>query len=487
VNQALAAGETKGLPDVEAFLACLERLDRHPVPEARSLFEPGGELVVARAPGRLDVMGGIADYSGSLVLQLPIREATLVALQRDPEPRLHIVSLDDEARQGPAAFELSLAALEADGAPLGYAAARALFRDPGPRWAAYVAGAFLALRRERGIAFGSGARMLVSSAVPAGKGVSSSAALEIAAMQAIAAAFELPLAAREQALLAHRVENEVAGAPCGVMDQMTAACGEAGRLLALLCQPAELLDAVALPEDLAVWGIDSGERHAVSGSDYASVRVGAFMGYRLLAERAGLHARVLSEGRVEVDDPLWRGYLANVGPSELGGRFAGALPESLAGAEFLARYAGTTDPVTRVDAARAYAVRAAAEHPVFEHFRVRAFAELLAGPATERRRELLGELMYQSHASYGRCGLGSPGTDRLVELVRAAGPRSGLYGARITGGGSGGTVAVLGARDAGAGVAAVAARYRAETGRRPQVFSGSSPGAGAFGTLRVRA
>ena len=58
--------------------------------------------------------------------------------------------------------------------------------------------------------------------------------------------------------------------------------------------------------------------------------------------------------------------------------------------------------------------------------------------------------MYESHASYGRCGLGSKGTDRLVALVRGEGPAAGLYGARITGGGSGGTVAVIGRRGGGA-------------------------------------
>ena len=93
----------------------------------------------------------------------------------------------------------------------------------------------------------------------------------------------------------------------------------------------------------------------------------------------------------------------------------------------------------------------------------------------------LGELMYESHASYGQCGLGSPGTDRLVDLVRREGPASGLYGARITGGGSGGTVAVLGRRDAGAAIARVAEAYERDTGYRPYVFAGSSPGVLAFG------
>jgi L-arabinokinase len=98
---------------------------------------------------------------------------------------------------------------------------------------------------------------------------------------------------------------------------------------------------------------------------------------------------------------------------------------------------------------------------------------------------LLGELMYQSHASYGACGLGSEGTDRLVELVRAAGPAHGLYGAKITGGGSGGTVAVLARRSSEQAVRDIAARYTAKSGRAALVIGGSSPGAVASGTWRA--
>ena len=78
----------------------------------------------------------------------------------------------------------------------------------------------------------------------------------------------------------------------------------------------------------------------------------------------------------------------------------------------------------------------------------------------------MGELMYGSHASYSACGLGSDGTDLLVELVRQAGPAAGLFGAKITGGGSGGTVAILGRADAGPAVAEIARRYHEQTGRR---------------------
>jgi L-arabinokinase len=98
---------------------------------------------------------------------------------------------------------------------------------------------------------------------------------------------------------------------------------------------------------------------------------------------------------------------------------------------------------------------------------------------------LAGELMYQSHASYSACGLGSAATDRIVELARAAGPEQGIYGAKITGGGSGGTVAVLSRRDAGPVVARVAEKYASETGYRPYIFSGSSPGSAGFGHLKL--
>ena len=483
----IVRGDGHDLPDVRAFVETLGALDGHPALELRTLFDPRADIVVARAPGRLDVMGGIADYSGSLVLELPTAEATLVALQKDGERTLRVVTLSEEAGGG-SHFEMPLADFERGGEPLGYQEARAYFKgDPARHWAAYVAGVFLVLMRERGARFREGARVLVSSRVPQGKGVSSSAALEVAAMGAVVAAFGLDVAPRELALLCQRVENLIVGAPCGVMDQMTSACGEEGRLLALLCQPAELLGTLALPRDLGVWGLDSGVRHSVGGGDYGSVRVGAFMGYRIIAELAGLKVAPNGE-RVSVEDGRWGGYLANLSPSEFERQFVAHLPESFEGADFLSRYGGTTDPVTRVETGRTYAVRVPAAHAVYENFRVRVFAELLSGDegAGGRRRELLGELMYQSHASYSACGLGSAGTDRLVEFVREAGAERGLYGAKITGGGSGGTVAVLGRRGADAAVAEVARRYAEETGHAPYLFVGSSPGGASFGHIRLR-
>ncbi|HEV8131627.1 MAG TPA: galactokinase family protein [Acidobacteriota bacterium] len=479
-------GTTDNLPDVAAFVETLNGLEHSPVREARRLFDPEAELVVTRAPGRLDVMGGIADYSGSLVLQLPLQQATLVALQRDPSRRLTIISLLEDSSQK-LAFEMSLAEWETADGPIDYDIARSRFlSDPARHWAAYVAGVFLVLMRERDIRFLQGARILIASQVPQGKGVSSSASLEVAVMQAVAAAFEVRMEAREMALLCQRAENLVAGAPCGVMDQMTSVCGQANCLLALLCQPAELCGMIVIPDQIAFWGLDSGVRHAVSGADYGSVRVGTFMGYRILADLAGFKVRETSTETVQIDDPRWSGYLANVMPSEFEQTYAAHLPERISGADFLSSYRGTTDPVTRVAPDRSYAVRVPTAHAIYEHNRVRLFIELVDAGVTERRMKLLGELMYQSHSSYSACGLGSARTDRLVQLVRQAGAAQGLYGAKITGGGSGGTVAVLGRRDAAETVMELADKYAQETGYRPYIFSESSPGSAAFGHLKLR-
>jgi len=433
-------------------------------------FDSHAPVFLSRAPGRLDVMGGIADYSGSLVLQRTTAEATFAAVQRTEQAVLNIVSLSPDWSGVPRVFALPLEALAKDGGPIRYTEARRIFSNSTDSWAAYVVGVFIALMRERGVVFTEGAKILISSRVPEGKGVASSAALEVATMQAVTSAFGILISAKEIAILCQIAENMVAGAPCGVMDQMTSACGESDSLLALLCQPAELEAPVLIPEEIAIWGLDSGERHAVSGSDYTSVRSAAFMGHRILE---------LS------NEDSSGGYLANVTPVEFVREDFSRLPDQMTGAEFLARYSGMSDSVTTVDPSRTYSIRRATAHPVFENGRVQEFRKLLMSSPCEAQRVRLGELMLQSHESYSACGLGAHGTDLIVKLVREAGTNRGLYGGRITGGGCGGTVAILARADAGSGIAEIVEKYRSLTGYSAVVFSGSSPGAAQFGTRTV--
>ncbi len=283
------------------------------------------------------------------------------------------------------------------------------------------------------------------------------------------------------------------------MDQVTCTLGQAGRLLALRCQPHDVLGWHAPPPGLTFVGLDSGVKHAVGGRRYGRVRCAAFMGRRLVAdaiEAAG-------------EDPQRVRYLCNLTPGEFRARFRLALPRRLSGRDFLDRWGETGDAATTVDPDEVYPVRGATEHPVYENDRVLRFIDRLA-EATPAAARAAGRLMYGAHRSYSRnCGLGSPETDLLVSLVRrsaasgaardgadgadGAGAPGGLYGAKITGGGSGGTVAVLleagpdGAPSARAAAAleAVARGYAAVTGRRPRLIAGSQPGAAAIEPLTL--
>lgn len=535
-------GDLLGLPDTVSFLKSLAELDaayatvkntgKRKIREriaAAAFFDWEEDIFVTRAPGRLDVMGGIADYSGSLVLQLPIREACHVAVQKihpgkerlwkhaqarklakgdGPTPVLQIVSFGSELSNRGPTFDMDLSDFWDGEQPMSYEKARNYFaQDPSQRWAAYVAGTILVLMKELGIRFENSISMLVSSAVPEGKGVSSSAAVEVASMSAIAAVHGLKIPPRDLALLCQKVENHVVGAPCGVMDQMTSACGESNKLLAMVCQPAEVLGLVDIPSHIRFWGVDSGIRHSVGGTDYGSVRVGAFMGRRVIKSVAStLLSQSLSASGMTPDDAEEDGvelleseasldYLCNLSPHRYEALYSKVLPEALLGETFVEKYADHNDPVTVIDMKRNYGLRAAARHPIYENFRVKAFKALLTSATSDDQLTALGELMYQCHYSYSACGLGSDGTDRLVQLVQemqhskmSKSVEGTLYGAKITGGGSGGTVCVIGRNciRSSEQILEIQQKYKNATGYLPIIFEGSSPGAGKFGHLRIR-
>jgi L-arabinokinase len=402
-------------------------------------------------------MGGIADYSGARVLELPLACSTSALVQAQQQRRCDIVS-GREGRWDFFSIDLPL--------PQPSVLA-AWFRErPAERWASYVVGVVQAL-----LAGGSsdgGLRILIDSTVPEGRGVASSAALEVAVGAAVAASCGNEMPPEELAVACQAVENHVVGAPCGIMDQITSACGKQDRLLQLRCQPGTIEGYIEVPSRYRFYGIDSGISHAVSGADYGTVRTAAFMGYRIIT----------------AESPWRGGYLANLTPAEFS-QLASRLPDEMAGAEFLERYDGITDTATVVRPDRRYPVRRAAQHPVGEQARVDRFARLLdVLPSQPSAATALGQLMYASHESYSACGLGSDGTDLLVDLVKAVGAERGLFGAKITGGGSGGTVAVFGTSEAEGVVRDLASRYAAATGRQARVFAESGPGAAETGVLR---
>lgn len=457
--------------EMEWDVFCRRVRERH-----GDLLAGAGEIIGARAPGRLDVMGGIADYSGSVVLESTLNLATFAAARKRTDGMIRVRSArQDGGRRHEHA--LSLSALMDGTSVVGYERVReTLASARETRWAAYIAGCLYVLLAEGRLApsDASGLSVVVESSVPIGAGVSSSAALEVAAMTATARLFGIALEPVELARLCQTVENRVVSAPCGIMDQVTCALGRENTLLALKCQPHDVLGHEPIPPGWRLAGIDSNVKHSVGGGAYARARVGAFMGFAIAQRLTGR---------------AWDGYLCNMDPDMWASIRAG-IPERITGEEFTRRYGPHGDPVSRVLPDETYRPRACAEHPILENARVREFLSLMELAQRDSDSGLLaeaGRLMLEAHQSYSeRVGLGCAETDLLVELAMAEGPARGVYGAKITGGGSGGSVAILYREGCDDAVERVRAEYGRRTGRDPLLMRGSSPGAAAFGARSIR-
>ncbi len=450
------------------------------------LFSLSSSVFVARSPGRLDLMGGNDDYTGGMVFEATIREATWAAVQVRKDDRIVLVNPQLAPLGWQARVEFSTNELTDE------ARVRALVnRDPAIRWTAYVLGLFCWLRRQSPDRVGHGATVLIDSDVPLNKGVSSSAAIEVAVMKAAASAYGIPLAGVELAEACQWAENVVAESACGIMDQIAVVLGDEGCVLPLVCQPCLPQPLVRLPAGLTCWAIDSGVSHAVTGIEYEAARAAGFMGYKMICDVEGLSVRRDENSRIpRFTDDRYAGYLANLSPSLFRERYERHLPESMTGAEYLNAATEHVDPFTKCRPEVNYAVRACTRYAVEENERVRVFAELARGADESNPRlaaTLMGELMYQSHYAYTETGLGNEATDMLVRLAREQGPERGIFGAKVTGGGAGGTVAVLGLVDREDAFDCLVDHYAQARGTKPYVFRGSSAGADRFGVIEVTA
>jgi L-arabinokinase len=221
------------------------------------------------------------------------------------------------------------------------------------------------------------------------------------------------------------------------------------------------------------------------------------MGYSIIAHMEGVSRCELRSARESGDrsNLPYKGYLANIQPSVFEAKYRKHLPAKIRGKDFAKEYGKSIDAITKPETHAKYAVRPCVTHPIYENSRVRTFSLLLEAlnredvSARSRRDHLeaLGEMMYQAHASYTACQIGNEATDALVNAARVAGPDSGVYGAKITGGGSGGSVCVL--CDGRKGIAtakAIAKEVAGAHGHEPLLFIGSSDGAWRTKTRRIR-
>jgi len=278
------------------------------------------------------------------------------------------------------------------------------------------------------------------------------------------------------ARLGQMAENHVVGAPCGIMDQIAVASGRESKLTHILCRPGAIVGEVEIPPGTGFVGINSMVRHSVAGNAYGNVRIGAFMGKKIINE---IRAKT---GRAALN------YLTEISSAEFKSEYEKEIPETMLGSDFLAKYKTHDDPVTTIQPDATYRVVGPARHPVAENERVLKFIAALQAAKSGDEKSLVaaGELMYGAHESYrDNCKLSVPEVNFLVEAVRKRGPENGLFGAKITGGGTGGTVAVFGKIAAlKEHIPQIAIEYSRRVGAMPDIFEGTSPGAIEFGAKR---
>jgi galactokinase len=340
----------------------------------------GPPLALGAAPGRVNLLGEHTDYNDGYVLPVAIAQQTHVAIRPNHEGR----------------FRLYAAALEAvaDFQP---------GEVPSEQFARYVEGC-IAVTEEVGFDVPP-LDIHVTSDVPIGVGLSSSAALEVATLRALRELLSLPFDDVRIAQLAQRAEVEHAGVRCGIMDQMAASLADTTRALFLDTRTlARRL--VLLPAESEVLVLDSGVARELAGSGYNTRRAECEEAARLLGVPALRDVGIDALDRVE------------------------ALPEPL---------------------------RRRARHVVTENQRVLDAVGAIDGFA-------FGALMNASHASLrDDFEVSVPALDRLVALLQAS-PE--VHGARLTGAGFGGACVALCVRGAATDLAArVLKDYEREGGR----------------------
>lgn len=346
--------------------------------------------LVVRSPGRVNLIGDHTDYNDGFVLPMAIEQAVWIAAEPRIDGRLEMESLltKDEI-----AVELG------DLAKAG-------------TWADYVTGVASELAAA-GLPLG-GWNGVVASDLPAGAGLSSSAALELASARVFAEMGDIAWDPVAMAQLAQRAENTWVGANVGIMDQLISACGQADNALLIDCRSLAR-SAVAVPSDVSVVVMDSGTRRGLVDSEYNERRsiceeVARLGGVTALRD---LDLATLDELRSELTDLQYRRARHVINENELTKRVAELLPS-------------------------------------------RAFEEV-------------GGLMNASHASLrDDFEVSTVAMDELVSLARSA---DGVYGARMTGGGFGGSaVALVDSEAATRFVEQVPRSYRERTGNEARAF-----------------
>jgi galactokinase len=221
---------------------------------------------LARAPGRVNLLGEHVDYNDGFVLPVAIDRATYIAFSPASTEQTTLVAADfsEEASYIPAMLP---AKVQVDDSPL-------------PEWALYPAGVAWALG-DAGLST-PGMQAAFSSDVPRGSGLSSSASIELAFGVAWSTLGGWNLPPMQLALLGQKAENRYVGVNCGIMDQFSSACGETGRLLLLDCRSLQYRS-LPLAENMAIVVADTTVRRKLTSGGYNDRRAACEEAVRLLS------------------------------------------------------------------------------------------------------------------------------------------------------------------------------------------------------------
>ena len=288
-------------------------------------------------------------------------------------------------------------------------------------WANYILGV-ISMMREAGLQMEKGLDLHVHSDLPSGAGLSSSAALELSVAYAVSKLYGFPADKANFARIGRKAENEFVGMPCGILDQGVSAFGEKDAIVRIDCAKEEF-STIPMPHGLRFWVLNTNEKHNLVESLYATRHKECMEALRLLKD-AGSAAKCLAEATPEEVERI-------------------GMPEVL---------------------------RKRAMHVTKEHRRVISMGEALKAGDVKK----IGDLLFASHESSRSLFENStPKIDALVEIMKGT---RGVVGARLTGGGFGGSAMALATADFGEEQAksvcdAFEKRY---PGCRPTVFSASA-------------
>lgn len=437
----------------------------------------GGSVAISRAPAVVDVMGGIGEDSGSLVLTATAALSFHAAAWRTADNRICVRFISQATGGAARDHAMPASILNPEENTAQQIIARC--REEG---AEEITPSLLVLREALADGFmprlEGGLCLVVENDFPQDADLGRDVAQAAAVIDAIAKLFAI----EPDRFAQSRICAEAINLLTGLFQQrkaMTSLCGPAeGVLLQLRFHPNLLCETLDLPDGVIVKPLATRLARPTTRQRLIETQTCSEMGHRLIMQ--------LQQEDGQSPDPSST-RLASITPSEYVAKYRDRMPSKITRKAFMANFGslrGLEDG--DVNPKGVYKIRSRAEHHIYENRRVHDFVTSINRARRADAAQSLqaaGELMYASHWSHSqRCGIGGVETDRLVNAIRRHGAEAGLFGAKVTAGGEGGELILLMLNDdrAHAALEQVVSEEMAETRQPVRVYDGALPGADSF-------